>query len=483
MFQRAVRSLMILLMASFNVVSHADQFHYSNVLIGDRAIGLGGAFGAVADDASAVFYNPAGMAFSLSNDVSGSANALYTRKTVYKKTIASADFTENSSGSLPSFFGGLQKLDHLAQGLTMGFGIFTTDSDLKDQDDLVNSVVLGRPTACPQLDANGDAVRNNGEIVRGAERPATELERFHRTVNLRASTLTAGVAFAMRVANNLSGGIGVNYQAIDELVQEYQDVRTKISVCQRDGGYDDRTEQKTQNIRQKLAAKGLQLVLGTQYAFKDRFSLGLTLKLGGFVSQDFIQSYEDRSLALSAADQNKVKETSGEVVAGSSAIARQNENKFESPKILGTIPTEARLAVAYFASARLLLTGDAIFYGATKGEDDESGLADLYQRDAIYNLAFGLEYYLLPAIPARFGLFTNRDTRPFVDEKSTGQRDHVDYNGFSAFLAWVQPNSQVGAGFVVQQGDGKAQKIAGSTDTQLVVGQSYTFTFSATHSF
>ena len=37
----------------------ADQFHYNNVLVGTRSVGMGGAFGAVSDDASGVYYNPA----------------------------------------------------------------------------------------------------------------------------------------------------------------------------------------------------------------------------------------------------------------------------------------------------------------------------------------------------------------------------------------------------------------------------------------
>ena len=52
----------------------ADQFHYNNFIMGDRAVGMGGAYGGVSDDASGMIYNPAGLAFALSNDISGSAS-------------------------------------------------------------------------------------------------------------------------------------------------------------------------------------------------------------------------------------------------------------------------------------------------------------------------------------------------------------------------------------------------------------------------
>ena len=92
-----------------------DQFHYANFLIGERAMGLGGAFTAVADDASEIFYNPAGLGFALNSDISGSANAYYSKKQ-FIDTIGSNNFTEKSSSSANPFFGGLQKLDHIWQG-------------------------------------------------------------------------------------------------------------------------------------------------------------------------------------------------------------------------------------------------------------------------------------------------------------------------------------------------------------------------------
>ena len=41
--------------------AHADDHHYQNYLVGERAVGLGGAFSAIANDSSGVFYNPAGL--------------------------------------------------------------------------------------------------------------------------------------------------------------------------------------------------------------------------------------------------------------------------------------------------------------------------------------------------------------------------------------------------------------------------------------
>ncbi|MDY7035416.1 MAG: aromatic hydrocarbon degradation protein, partial [Thermodesulfobacteriota bacterium] len=37
----------------------ADDYHYVNMLVGDRATGLGGAYTAVSDDPAGCFFNPA----------------------------------------------------------------------------------------------------------------------------------------------------------------------------------------------------------------------------------------------------------------------------------------------------------------------------------------------------------------------------------------------------------------------------------------
>ena len=483
--------LVCTLLVTIGTTTHADQYHYSNILIGDRAIGLGGAYGAVADDASGVFYNPAGLGFALSNDVSGSANALYSRTITYKKTIGNDDFVEESSGTLPSFFGGLQKLDHIAKGLVFAFGMYTTDSELKDQDDLISNANLGKPATCIKTDASGNPVDANdvattdpNQFQRGAERPDLVLERFHRTVNQRGSTFYAGGALGYRFSPTMSVGFGLNYVTIDELVQEYQDVRTKESHCKQDASYINVVSQKGQNIRQRLVAYALQPVIGFQASLYERLSIGITIKLGTVLSQSFEQGVEVRSSGLEEADQAKVDANPAASIATStSAFVNQVATKTKAEEPLGKqLPSEYRLGLAYFASTRLLIAYDMTIFGASK-PGTIAGVGDLYERESTINHALGAEYYLIPAVPVRVGVFTNNDARPEVKQGEVGQPDHIDYLGYTFFLAWVQPNSQIGAGVALQDGSGKAQKVGGSLEIQDVEASSFTFAFSATHSF
>ncbi|MFK7824105.1 MAG: hypothetical protein AB8G05_08110 [Oligoflexales bacterium] len=455
--------------------AYADQFHYQNFLIGDRAIGLGGAYGAVSDDASGVYYNPAGIAFALSNDISGSANAMYNKTLTFKKTIGAKDFKEESGGTVPSFFGGLLKVDNIAEGLVFAWGIYALDNELKDQDDLFSDVRLGGSSACPNA-------------AEGAELPPDNvLKRFHRTVNSRSATEYVGAALGWRMSNALSFGVGANYISVDELVQEYQDVKQSSHFCTTDGGFEPGTQTLTQNIRQSLTAYGIQPVLGVQASLFGRLSLGFTAKFGSFLSQAYEQTAEIRRIKLVDDDQSTVEEQSvggaGATITNPSVVGVYhnpgNVSVQENP--LGSMANSYRLGVAYFASTRLLMTADLVHVTGVNNAEKFGGFSyALYGKEAVTNFMAGLEYYLVPAVPMRLGFFTNNDARPDINKKKANQRNHVDWFGGSVFFSWVQPNSQIGAGFVLQNGAGEAQKIGGVTTVQKVEGQSYTFAFSAT---
>jgi hypothetical protein len=156
--------------------------------------------------------------------------------------------------------------------------------------------------------------------------------------------------------------------------------------------------------------------------------------------------------------------------------------------------------LAWFASPTFLLAFDVSHHSAitTAEKLTAYGGKAKYNKEAVTNLHLGTEWYMTASIPLRIGLFTNNDARPEVKkgnynataedncgkaafrEKYCGQPDSIDYIGESVFIGWVQPNSQVAAGFTFQQGTGQAQKL-GDHQVQDVEASSYAFSFSATH--
>lgn len=115
---------------------HADEYHYNNILVGDRAAGMGGAYTAISDDSAGLYYNPAGIVFSMGGSLSASANAYHITNTRYKGVIGGNDWKRKSSALLPNYFGIIQSL---GKG-KVGFSYTVTDSILEDQDELYSNV-------------------------------------------------------------------------------------------------------------------------------------------------------------------------------------------------------------------------------------------------------------------------------------------------------------------------------------------------------
>jgi long-chain fatty acid transport protein len=117
-------------------VTFGDEYHYNNFLIGDRASGMGGAYTAVSDDPTGLYYNPAGIVYSTGKNLSASVNSFYNLQKKYKAVIGGQDWQRNSSSLLPNFFGITQPLGRLQ----FGFSYAVPDSIREDQDQVFYSL-------------------------------------------------------------------------------------------------------------------------------------------------------------------------------------------------------------------------------------------------------------------------------------------------------------------------------------------------------
>ena len=287
----------------------ADQMHYRNIITGERAQGLGGAYVGVSDDASGVYYNPAGLSFAQSNDISGSANAFYSKKLTYKKAIfGTDDWKEESGGTFAPFFGTMQKLDKILPGLVGGFAYYTTDTELKDQD----SLIVGKGS----------------------------IGRFHRAANQRAATWSAAGALGYRVSPTLGVGLGLGYIKVDELTQVSQNLYTSSLNAFT-----------MMSVRESLVAHGAQASLGLMWAPASKISMGLSAKSGAYASQ-------------------KLKQTTDQLKVGSKVEYLPSEVNSSNP--LGSLPLEIRAGVAWFVSPRLLVTTDLDWHDKADDMDNST---------------------------------------------------------------------------------------------------------------
>ncbi|MFB0564491.1 MAG: OmpP1/FadL family transporter [Candidatus Aminicenantaceae bacterium] len=92
---------------------------WNNTLMGCRALGLGGAFTAVADDPSAIFHNPAGLVFQRS-DFNFSIDGFYVWPTHQYTMPSGAKINSKYNNPLPQVF----ITYRTSEKITLGFGMF-----------------------------------------------------------------------------------------------------------------------------------------------------------------------------------------------------------------------------------------------------------------------------------------------------------------------------------------------------------------------
>jgi len=93
---------------------------WNNTLMGARALALGAAFAGLADDPSAIYYNPAGLAFQ-ENTLSLSIDGFYVWPTHEYTTPAGSRLESRYNASIPQAFFTYQT----SERITLGFGVYT----------------------------------------------------------------------------------------------------------------------------------------------------------------------------------------------------------------------------------------------------------------------------------------------------------------------------------------------------------------------
>lgn len=311
MFRRTAQ--VFVLMNMFLVVvqgaATADEFHYNNFLIGDRAAGMGGAYTAISDDPSGLYYNPAGIMYSTGRNLSASLNAYYNMTKKYDNVIGGNGWERKSTSLLPNFFGIIQPLG----SFKFGFSYAVPDSVREDQDQVFHGSF---PTALGS--------------------PATQ---YTINFNNEDNTYLFGPSLATEVTSNLSAGLTLYLYH-----RSNQSILNQHIVLQ-----DGRYEWSNQYIEK--VERGYKPVLGLMYTPVEKLSLGLS------IGRTFVYSYSMNS-QLIVKDANALTANDFTITYGGDTSARD-------------YPWEVRFGAAYFPSSSLVLSGDLNYY--TKVGDSARG--------------------------------------------------------------------------------------------------------------
>lgn len=408
----------------FSAIASADDYHYVNLLVGNRAAGLGGAYTALSDDPSGCFYNPAGISFAPSNSLSASVNAFSTESKTYKKAMQDVNgnyknWKQESSILLPNFFGMVKKNGPHSIGVSYA----VTNSTLRRQDQTFNNLFSGGL-------------------------PDNPIERFEINIDDSDRTYLFGPSYAYRLADNLSLGT--------TLYIYYRDLKIiRNQLLQFEQG-----EHYLSNYYSTKEEWGVKPSLGIMWEPMDKISVGVTLSRIYLSSSQSDDQYILRD-TTGLYPNSDVDFTDTDTIIFATADSDQT-NEF---------PFETTLGLAYFVSSKLLFSGD-LSYSESVDE-----------REAVLNFALGCEYYFSEKWALRTGFWSDFTNAPELSENKVNQPEHVNLFGASLSMTYFNRQSSISLGCNYSFGDGEAQVVNNSYAIQDVENRAMTLYISAGYSF
>lgn len=408
----------------------ADEYHYTNILIGDRASGMGGAYSAVSDDPSGLYYNPAGIAYARSSNLSASVNAFNITSTTYKSALGGTrDWTRSASSLLPNFFGIVQPL---GKGV-VGFSYAVPDNIVEDQDQTFS----GFPANLNQ----------------------TTVSSYTINFNQNDTTYKFGPSYAVAINDDFSIGLTLyyHYRDLQRILNQYVVLENAEG-----GGYE------WSNSYLESSEQGLQPMLGLMWSAGERLALGLT------VSKNYLLSSETTRQITSHSD--FVFRDANNVVIPFNAIIPPTTSSHQDTR---TLPLQVRLGAAWFHSDRLLLAADVLH--STAHEYTLGGAT--VKREAVTDVAVGAEYYLTNTWALRGGAYTSRANTPKIEGIAFNQEEHVDIFGVTGSISRYTRNSSLTFGVGYSAGDGRAQLFGNTTAFQEVETRALTAYLSSSYSY
>lgn len=384
----------------FCAMAFADESHYQNYIVGERALGLGGAFTAIADDASGSYYNPAGLA-QLSQSSISLAAALYGRSRfgLSLNTGAPINTADQQFIAYPATAAWVQNIrdgDRVGVGrVQMALSLLTPQSDVNHRRLAYSRTVL---------DAQGNAYPSQEIGVEVSEDTA----------------LWIGLSVGWKLHPRLCLGASIYAIRRSGSYQAYE-----VSLTQVGGDFFGYLEQGGLTFEHW----GLNAQLGLLFQVNAEIRLGLRLR-------------------------SPLLPVTGSAEANFTVI--NAEQSYVPPKLKGDFvdsqPASGALGFAYIRPRLFGFSLDLTVWGPMPGHamvrldtsalDPNDPVAELFatKKKTTVQVNLGAEYYVAGIVPIRAGFFTNLASTAVsgcssVDpdcEESNPLEDPIDRFGFTA---------------------------------------------------
>ncbi|WP_428312142.1 OmpP1/FadL family transporter [Hydrocarboniphaga sp.] len=392
--------------------ARADGFHYRNLMVGDRAIGFGGAYVALADDTAGLFYNPAGAPYS-KELAAATVNVLSRSQVQYQDFFPDGgSLHSTSSGLVPSYFG----IMRVSEACACAFGFSIAVNDFLSERQLDDSQFL-TPGGSVDEYLSGDVDR--------------------RLYNV-------GPSFGMKLGNS-GWSWGVTLYGSYRDMRESRTIGGKATRATQDGATERLNVQTSYRIEDTQL--GARPVLGLQYR-------GNSVSFGAVVARDFgfRRDYRyfyrsSRNLVTQNDDGSNKPEAVLDIEADSRSPARQH------------YPWQTSIGAALQPYRQWFLSAQVDHYFKVDQGAVASGSADsppvTRQFKAVDNFSLGSEYVASPQVSLRAAVYTDYSNADVADAGVFERRESIDLVGFSLGGTYRDNTREYKLGFYYSRGDGK----------------------------
>jgi long-chain fatty acid transport protein len=414
-------------------LARADDTHYQDYPVGGRSVGLGGAFTAIADDPSGIYFNPAGI-------VDTNRTSVQIATTLYGIQLAN------------SFFSNLKSVNDLEK-------VFTDLSIIPSSGSFVSTLGDAGPDGRPQAAYGFGAflpsdrelnVQNLSVLPDGMSAVGCDQLGYQRTLQDR--NFRFGGAYGMRIDEIWRFGVSafLDYRYLRDHEQT-----TCLSSRAASGTAAFGTAQTDLSmfVGSILLAVGFKADISTNWAF------GLQLSSPG------IRIFDGADVRVTRGSADPSTNQSSFIVR---EVSNLNANSKIAPEIRGGVSYVIPMLFTFVADATIHAPVHYTLFEIPPDQRDVRDaitLVDEVSRKTVVNLNTGIEALVAKPFSISTGLFTNFSSAPNIvgDTFNTPQLPHINAWGGSFVLGFFSEHTltRVGATFSYGSGTDVVPRYAG----------------------
>ncbi len=380
----------------------AAEFNYKQLLTGERAAGFAGAYVALSDDNTGMFYNPAGMVHNSDAKSTAGINLISATGTEYKNAFGGANYRRESIEIVPGFLGSMWKLGDTR----VGASLVVVDSTHEDQAEVFTDVTIGADAAYDELYVQNDYT---------------------------ARTYNMGVSGAWPLSPHWSAGGTFYLQYKDKDSSLLQ----RLSRDQADGSAGQDAVAILIATNTEDTEIGIRPILGVMYR-DERMSFGATAGRAFALTRDYRYSFIGDAQA-----------------GGNLAVSYRDESSHGTNG-----PWQVSVAGALFSAGTGTITSMQLDYYSARRVSGSADPGRVPPRDLgtheVVNLAFGMEIPWNQSWSYRWGIYSNLANNKVLRAAAFEGREEIDMYGLTFSASRLRQSGNWTAGIQVATGTGRA---------------------------